>query len=152
MVLVSHMVDHTSSVRANLGRRRNPPATVETLMLAARRSTRAQLTTSLVAALLLISIPVALAGQQPTARPQQPDSAAFAQMAGMFNQMGPMYETMTQAMVEGTLKALERPEVVDRLAAFTRRYYEALIRQGFTKDEALQIVAGVGIPALKNTR
>jgi hypothetical protein len=114
-------------------------------MLAARRS-------PLVAFLLLISIPVALAGQQPTARPQTPDSAAFAQMAGMFNQMGPMYETMTQAMVEGTLKALERPEVVDRLAAFTRRYYEALIRQGFTKDEALQIVAGVGIPALKNTR
>ena len=42
--------------------------------------------------------------------------------------------------------------MVDRLAAFTRHYYEALIRQGFTKDEALQIVAGLGIPALRTSR
>ncbi|HEY6109977.1 MAG TPA: hypothetical protein VIV56_13855, partial [Gemmatimonadales bacterium] len=102
--------------------------------------------------LLLFARPQSLAAQQPTARPQVPDSTALAQMAGMFNQMGPMYETMMQAMMEGTLKALERPEMVDRLAAFTRHYYEALIRQGFTKDEALQIVAGLGIPALRTSR
>lgn len=102
--------------------------------------------------LLLCARPQSLAAQQPTARPQVPDSTALAQMAGMFNQMGPMYETMMQAMMEGTLKALERPEMVDRLAAFTRHYYEALIRQGFTKDEALQIVAGLGIPALRTSR
>jgi hypothetical protein len=119
-------------------------------MPAARRKKRCRY--FLIASLLLAPTPVALAGQQPTARPQMPDSTAFAQMAGMFNQMGPMYETMMQAMFEGTLKALERPAVVDRLAAFTRHYYEALIKQGFTKEEALQIVAGVGIPALKSTR
>lgn len=102
--------------------------------------------------LLLFARPQRLAAQQPTARPQVPDSTAIAQMAGMFNQMGPMYETMMQSMMEGTLKALERPEMVDRLAAFTRHYYEALIRQGFTKDEALQIVAGLGIPALRTSR
>ena len=106
----------------------------------------------LVSLLFLTAVPSAIACQQPPTRPAVPDSAAFAQVAGMFNQMGPMYETMMQAMVEGTLKALERAEIVDRLAAFTRHYYEALIKQGFTKDEALQIVAGVGIPALRTTR
>lgn len=100
----------------------------------------------------LAAVPSAIVAQQPTARPAMPDSAALSQMAGMFTQMGPMYETMMQAMVEGTLKALERPEVVDRLAAFTRHYYDALMKQGFTKDESLQIVAGVGIPALRTTR
>lgn len=97
--------------------------------------------------LLTVASPVF--GQQPTQKPSMPDSAAFSQMAGMFNQMGPMYETMTQAMVEGTLKAFERPETIDRLARFARLYYEALIRQGFTKEEALQIVAGAGIPGAK---
>jgi hypothetical protein len=29
------------------------------------------------------------------------------------------------------------------MAAITRRYYEALMKQGFTKEEALQIVAGM---------
>ena len=109
-----------------------------------------------VAALVLLgTLPSLGFAQQPTARPA-PDSATFSQMAsqmsGMFSQMGPMYEAMSQAMIEGTLKALERPETVDRLAAFTRHYYDALIKQGFSKDEALEIVAGVGIPALRTTR
>ena len=97
------------------------------------------------AALLLLA-PVGASAQQPTV----PDSAAMTQMAGMFNQMGPMYENMTQAMVEGTIKALEKPENIERLARFSRRYYEALVRQGFSKEEALQIVAGAGIPRVRS--
>src|SRR5213593_848749 len=91
-------------------------------------------------------------GQQPTAHPTVNDSAAMAQMAGMFNQMGPMYESMVQSMVEGTLKAFEKPETIERLARFARRYYDALIKQGFTKEEALQIVAGTGIAAVRAGR
>ena len=85
-------------------------------------------------------------------RPAAPDSATMAQMAGMFNQMGPMYESMSQAMIEGTLKALEKPETIERLARFARRYYDALIKQGFSKEEALQIVAGAGITGVKAPR
>ena len=94
--------------------------------------------------LLLLGVAPPTLAQQPT-RPQMPDSAAVAQMAGMFNQMGPMYEAMSQAMIEGTIKALERPETIERLARFARRYYDALLKEGFSKDEALQIVAGAGI-------
>jgi hypothetical protein len=61
----------------------------------------------------------------------------------MMTQMGPMYQTMMQAMMEGTLKTLEEQPVIDRMAAIVRRYYEALIKQGFTKEEALQIVTGM---------
>jgi len=38
------------------------------------------------------------------------------------------------------------------MAVFMRRYYQALIKQGFTKDEALHIVAGAGLLALRPGR
>ena len=95
-----------------------------------------------------------VAGVSPSSaqQPGAPDSVTFAQMAGMFNQMGPMYESMSQAMIEGTIKALDRPETIERLARFARRYYDALIKQGFSKEEALQIVAGAGIVGMKAPR
>jgi Spy/CpxP family protein refolding chaperone len=105
--------------------------------------------TVIVAAALLLLTTTAAVAQQPTAIP---DSASMAQMAGMFNQMGPMYESMMQSMVEGTIKAFEKPETIERLARFSRRYYDALIKQGFTKVEALQIVAGAGIAGVKAGR
>jgi hypothetical protein len=105
--------------------------------------------TLIIAGALLLLTTTGGMGQQPTAHPAITDSAAMAQMAGMFDQMGPMYESMMQAMVEGTLKAFEKPETIERLARFSRRYYDALIKQGFTKEEALQIVAGSGIAAVR---
>jgi len=93
----------------------------------------------------------ALQAQQPEAAAgKTPDSTAMAaqlqQLAGAFNQMGPMYENMMRAMVQGTLKALADSENIERLATFSRNYYLALVRHGFTREEALQIVAGFGIP------
>jgi hypothetical protein len=107
---------------------------------------------ALLSGALLATAPTRASAQQPNPTPTRHDTSAAAQMQqmmGMFSQMGPMYETMTKAMIEGTLKALGEPENVERMALFTRRYYEALIKQGFTKEEALQIVAGVGVPALR---
>jgi hypothetical protein len=98
------------------------------------------LTIAVGAGLLLVATEVV--AQQP-AHPAQPDSSGFAQALGMMTQMGPMYQTMMQAMMEGTLKTLEQQQVIDRMAAIARRYYEALMKQGFTKEEALQIVAGM---------
>src|SRR6266700_370027 len=97
--------------------------------------------------IILLVAPAALVAQQPTAKPATPE---MAQMAGMFNQMGPMYETMMQSMVEGTIKAFEKPETIERLARFSRRYYDALMKQGFSKEEALQIVAGAGIAGVRS--
>ena len=104
--------------------------------------------------LIIVAVALLLVVLSPSAaqRPGKPDSAAIAQMAGMLNQMGPMYESMSQAMIEGTIKALEKPETIERLARFARRYYEALIKQGFSKEEALQIVAGAGIAGMRAPR
>src|SRR5258708_10306770 len=94
---------------------------------------------------LLICAPVAGLAQQPSPSPSLPDtafSARMQQMMGMFNQMGPMYETMTTAMIEGKLHALGDPEHVKRMAVFLRRSYPALVKQGFCQDEAMHIDDG----------
>ena len=114
---------------------------------------RAQVLALLIGATLACA-PVAAVAQRPAPATTR-DTAASAQleqMMGMFGQMGPMYETMMKSMIEGTLKALAQPENVERMAVFTRRYYEALIKQGFSKEEALHIVAGVGVPAMRMGR
>jgi len=49
-------------------------------------------------------------------------------------------------MLESTLTTLAKPENAERLAEFTKHYYDALIKRGFTKQEALQLVAAMGIP------
>ncbi len=43
-----------------------------------------------------------------------------------------------------------KPESADRLATFTKNYYDALIRKGFTKEQALQIVIATGMPRMPN--
>lgn len=60
--------------------------------------------------------------------------------------MAPMMGRMAAASLSATLAALSDPKAADQLATFTRGYYDALIRKGFSKDEALRIVVAVGIP------
>jgi hypothetical protein len=43
---------------------------------------------------------------------------------------------------------MAKPENVELLATFTRNYYDALRRKGFTKEEALQIGVATGIPRM----
>ena len=81
---------------------------------------------------------------QDTTRPT-PDQMR-EQMNAQMGMMGPMISQMAEATMSATLKALTRAEAADQLAAFSRNYYNALIKKGFTKDQALSIVASVGIP------
>jgi len=52
------------------------------------------------------------------------------------------------AVVNVTMAArmavLQKPETAQALATFVRNFYDALIAKGFTKEEALRIVAGYG--------
>jgi len=109
-------------------------------MFARRLHSRSLVTTALPLALLLF-VPTGASGQ----RPSKPDSMQ-AQLEQASAMMGPMMGQMMEAMMEGMLRVLSKPENAERLAAFTRNYYDALVRKGFTKDEALQIVIAAGMP------
>ena len=91
----------------------------------------------------LVCAPRLASGQQPT----KADSMR-AQMEQTSAMMRPMMGQMMEAMMEGMLKVMEKPENAERLATFTRNYYDALIRKGFTKEQALEIVIASGMPRL----
>jgi len=45
------------------------------------------------------------------------------------------------------LKIAEKPETATRLAVFKKNLYDALIKQGFSKQDAFQIMLQTGVPA-----
>lgn len=90
------------------------------------------------------------AQEQPTHRQEQADSTAMtADSTAMFMEMmGPTFGMMMEQMVDGLMRALERPATAERLATFTRNYYDALIAKGFSEEQALRLVIAVGFPAM----
>ena len=51
-------------------------------------------------------------------------------------------------MIEGMARSMAKPEVAQNLAVFARNYYNALIKQGFSEEEALKIVTASGLPSI----
>jgi hypothetical protein len=47
---------------------------------------------------------------------------------------------------------LARPEMTEEMATFTKNYYDALVPKGFSKEEALRIVAAHGVPRAPGVR
>jgi len=93
---------------------------------------------------LLISVQ-SLAAQQPTRADSVPRQVK--QMQGeMMQSMGPMMVQMAIASMEATLTALAKPENAELAAKFTKNYYDALVKLGFTPEQALQIVIAAGLP------
>ena len=62
--------------------------------------------------------------------------------------MGPMMGLMMGQMIEGMSKAMAKPEVASNFATFAHNYYLALVKQGFTEEEAMKIVTSAGIPSV----
>ncbi|HMC54578.1 MAG TPA: hypothetical protein VKH19_05360 [Gemmatimonadaceae bacterium] len=63
----------------------------------------------------------------------------------MEQQMGMMGKMMT-LMLESAFTVLAQPETADRAAMFTKNYFDALMKKGFTRDEAFRLVLAHGIP------
>lgn len=85
--------------------------------------------------------------QQPPA-PRQPSPEEMRQimqatMGAMVGVMGPM----TEAVIEAQLNLLARPEAAERIATFKRQLFEALVKKGFSAEQALQIVLTTALPA-----
>ena len=91
-------------------------------------------------ALLLVATPVS--AQQPT--PQLPPEVVQQQADAMV----PMITQMTRITLQTSLDFYAQPATARALATFTKNYRDALVAAGFTRDEALRIVAAHGLPAL----
>lgn len=67
----------------------------------------------------------------------------------MSKQMTPMFGNMVESMMQGKLKVFAQPETTNLLAKFVKNFYDDLISEGFSKDEALKIVTSFGFPAIQ---
>ena len=103
-----------------------------------------------IAALLLSALIGARAeAQQNQAKPKpqaaqevtvEPDSAGFSAM------MGPMMGQMMRVMMLTVIEIAAEPETAEKMATFSKNFFDALVRKGFTRQEALQIVMATGLP------
>lgn len=85
------------------------------------------------------------------ARPAQA-TPSQEQMQQQMDMMGPAMARMTENMYAGMLRALAKPESAEHLATFMKNHRDALVARGFTKDEAMQIVKGTGMPTTPPTK
>jgi hypothetical protein len=85
-------------------------------------------------------------------RAQEPSafdaSAASDSVTTMMQSMGPAFGMMMENMMEAMRNVLERPETAERLASFARNYYEALLQEGFSEEQALRLTVAIGFPSL----
>ena len=88
-----------------------------------------------VGALLLIpAVASAEEGAPPVEPPSTPEQAREA-----MKQVGPAVTEMITSTLDGLLAYMTRPETAEQMAAFVRNYYDALLKKGFTEEQALQI-------------
>ncbi|MCD6060847.1 MAG: hypothetical protein K0S16_1158 [Moraxellaceae bacterium] len=69
-----------------------------------------------------------------------------ADIQQQMNEMGPVFGNMASSMLQARLSALADPKTTEQLARFSRNYFNALVTQGFTEEQALKIVTAVGVP------
>ena len=62
--------------------------------------------------------------------------------------MAPALGMMAQNMMDGIYTGLAKPDTAKKLAKFMRNYYEALVAEGFSKDDAVQIIKGFAVPSM----
>jgi len=93
------------------------------------------------AVLLLAGTLVVIQGPADAAADESPP-------AEMVRDMLPVMGDMVGTMMNGMFKELARPESARRLAAFTRNYYEALLEEGFTEGQAMEIATAFSVPNL----
>ena len=92
------------------------------------------------------AVPITLRAEE--AATEKPAPRPRPSMEETMQQMGPAMSSMMEGMMSGTLRFLSRPETADTFATFAKNFYDALIKKGFTEDQAIKIVAAVGIPSL----
>ena len=100
----------------------------------------------------LVGVVVASLLAAPIVRAQVPADTAHhdvqfeermqAQMAAFPTMMGNMMAVSMRAVLD----ELAKRETAQKMATFTKNYFDALVAQGFSREEALRIVSAHGVP------
>jgi hypothetical protein len=85
--------------------------------------------------------PLALSQQQ---QQKDPEPSMEEIMEGML----PMMRALMTSMMQIQFEFLAEPKTGAQLAAFSRNYFDELVRLGFSRKEAFQLLLRMGMPSL----
>jgi hypothetical protein len=86
--------------------------------------------------------PLALSQQQQQTEDPEPNVEKI--MEGML----PMMRALMMSMMQIQFEFLAEPRTGAQLAAFSRNYFDELVRLGFSRKEAFQLLLRMGMPSL----
>ena len=107
-----------------------------------RRKVTLPMKTTLSLVISVIAVSALVVGPGFAQKPSPSLPPAAAKPAFQMPDMGAMYSQMMNAMYT----ELTRPERATALAHFQKLYYDALLKEGFTKEEALSILRANQLP------
>lgn len=88
---------------------------------------------------------------QPTPSPEQMQQIMQGTMKATMGAMVDAAGPLTEAAINAQTLMAARPETAERLAAFKKNLYDALMKQRFTAAQAMQIVLATQPPAAAGT-
>lgn len=99
-------------------------------------------------AALALCMAAGMAFADEPAADKKPSPDEMKQLMEMsFGSMVPIMGKMAEAVIDAELKIAEKPETAASLAVFKKNLYSALIKQGFTKKEAFEIMLNTPMPS-----
>ncbi len=67
------------------------------------------------------------------------------EMQNAMSAMGPMYASMAKSLLDANLAYYKQPGKIAELAKLNKDYFDALVKEGFTNDQALKIITSDGL-------
>lgn len=86
------------------------------------------------------------AGPPPANRPAPSPEQMQQIMNSTFSSMVPYMGRMSEAVLTTQLTVMAKPEGAAQMAQYIHNLYQALLKEGFTKQQALEIAARVPMP------
>jgi hypothetical protein len=102
-------------------------------------------------ALLASGLAASALAQSPPGPKATPEETGKNMRAAM-DAMVPMMGRMAEASIETQLRIAERPETAARVATYKRNLYEALLKKGFSGDQAIQLTIATPLPSAYATK
>ncbi|MBD1365816.1 hypothetical protein IDJ77_18515 [Mucilaginibacter sp. ZT4R22] len=69
-----------------------------------------------------------------------PISVDTNELTGMMSTIGPMYNGLVKSMMDAQLAFYKQPGKLAEIAKLNKQYFDALVKEGFTYEQALKII------------